>query len=140
MDRGSHNNLAVVVSLLNIVAIGVFGAFGTIARFLVSNWASRFNLAGIPLGTLLVNGIGSLLLGLMLGATMFTEGLGERTRLALTVGLLGSFTTFSTFSVETVQLFDQGRAGIAMLNIIAQLAIGLIMAAVGFVGAKIAFG
>jgi fluoride exporter len=131
LDNGYHNNEIVAVSLLNIVAVGVFGGFGAMARFLMSNWASKFNLGGIPAGTLFVNGVGSLLLGLMLGSVLFTEGLSERYRLALTVGFLGGFTTFSTFSVETVQLFEQGRASAALMNIGLQVVVGLVMAGVG---------
>jgi len=140
MDNGSQNNVVVAVSLLNIVAVGVFGGFGAIARLLMSNWASRFNLGGVPVGTLFVNGVGSLVLGVMLGSVLFTDGLGERTRLALTVGFLGSFTTFSTFSVETIQLFEQGRATAALTNIALQVVIGLTMAAVGIFGAKAIMG
>jgi len=140
MDIGYRNKLALVVILLNIVAVGILGAFGAITRFTLSNWASKFEMGGIPAGTLLVNAVGSLLLGIIIGATILSEGLSERTRLALTAGFLGSFTTFSTFSVETVQLFDQGRMGAAFTNVIAQITIGLVMAAVGFWGARVAIG
>jgi CrcB protein len=85
---------------------------------------------------LVVNGVGSLLLGLLTGWVLATDGLDERWRLALATGFLGSFTTFSTFSVETFQLAESGRWGLAASNVGLQLAVGLSAAAAGFLIAR----
>jgi CrcB protein len=117
--------------MLNAVAVAVFGALGALARWGTSKWVQPTD-AALPWGTLAVNGFGSLALGLLTGWCLSVEGLDPRWRLALGTGLLGSFTTFSTFSVETVQLAESGRWGLAATNVALQLAVGLSAAAAGF--------
>lgn len=117
--------------MLNALAVAVFGALGALARWGTTKWVQPTQ-DGIPWGTLAVNGLGSLALGLLTGWCLATNTLDPRWRLALGTGLLGSFTTFSTFSVETVQLAESGRWGLAATNVGLQLAVGLSAAAIGF--------
>ena len=100
-----------------LVLVMAGGAFGAGARFLLARavGASRF-----PWGTLGVNVIGGLLMGLLAAAA--TRGLvGEDARLALGVGVLGGFTTFSAFSLETVQLIGAGQTGAAIVYVLASV-------------------
>lgn len=108
-----------------------FGAIlGANARFLFGNWIlSRFN-SMPPVGTLMVNLSGSFLLGLLAGAGITRLGGDPRLRLLLAVGFLGSYTTFSTYTLESLDLFQRGQwhtgfgllFGSALLGCIAVLA------------------
>ncbi len=118
--------------------VAIFGALGALARWGVSKIVGTSG-TGLPWATLWVNGLGSLLLGLLTGWCLASADLDERWRLALATGFLGSFTTFSTFSVETIQLVEGGRWGLATANVMLQLAVGLTAAATGFFLAKSAF-
>ena len=93
--------------------IGLLGAMGAISRFAISHLPAFQN---IPMGTFVVNIIGSLLLGLITGWTLNNPVITEEWRLALTTGFLGSFTTFSTFSVENARLIQQGQLKVAIIN------------------------
>lgn len=117
--------------MLNALAVAVFGALGALARWGTSAWVQPAN-GDLPWGTLAVNGLGSLALGVLTAWCLGLEGLDPRWRLALGTGLLGSFTTFSTFSVETLQLAESGHWGLAATNVALQLAVGLSAAAAGF--------
>jgi len=108
--------------------IGLLGAMGAISRFAISHLPAFQN---IPMGTFVVNIIGSLLLGLITGWTLNNPVITEEWRLALTTGFLGSFTTFSTFSVENARLIQQGQLKVAIINISLQVLIGLILAVIG---------
>ena len=91
------------------VALG--GAAGSVARYSVGVWAARLFGASLPWGTLIVNVLG----GLAMGALAARLGPAQETlRLALGVGVLGGFTTFSAFSLETVRLIEQGPATAAL--------------------------
>lgn len=93
------------------------GAAGTGARYLLSGWALRALGPAFPYGTLAVNLIGSFLLaGLMVVGTD-TSALSPTLRLALTTGVMGGFTTYSTFSYETLTAFEEGRWGVGCLNV-----------------------
>ncbi len=105
-----------------IVAVACGGAFGAVMRFLVSNGIYQWLGRGFPFGTLAVNVLGSLLLGLMTEALVLQRiAISQEYRAAVLVGLFGSFTTFSTFSLDTVGLLEQGEISKAGLNVLVSL-------------------
>ena len=111
---------------LAFIAAG--GALGAMMRFL--SQATVYELVGktFPYGTLFVNVTGSFLMGLLSIFLVEKFNLGAEWHLAILVGVLGSFTTFSTFSIETLVLFEQGDMLKAMTNIL--LSVVLCVAAV----------
>lgn len=128
---------------LLLVALG--GALGSVGRYLTGGWVQRqwsghwFGavttggpLAALPVGTLAVNMLGSLVIGLVAGLVEFRQMPGPDLRLFLVVGLLGGYTTFSAFSLETLVLLRAGQAGLAFLNGGLQLGLGLAAAWAGF--------
>lgn len=101
---------------LMVIALG--GAFGSVLRYLVSSGVYQWLGREFPYGTLTVNVIGSFLMGLMTEALILQRvALATEYRLAILVGLFGGFTTFSSFSLETLALLEQGQPGKAALNI-----------------------
>ncbi len=93
------------------------GAFGSGARYLLSGWVlERFGPA-FPSGTLAVNVIGSFLLGALMFLGIEAGMLSPPLRLALTTGVLGGFTTYSTFSYETMRYLQDGAWMLALLNV-----------------------
>ena len=98
-----------------LVALG--GAVGAMARYGVGLAAERW--PGLPLGTWAANALGCLLIGLALPLVK-----DDSARLAILVGVLGSFTTFSTYSADTVVLWEAGRTGWAVANALGSVAVG----------------
>ncbi|MCO4743926.1 MAG: fluoride efflux transporter CrcB [Proteobacteria bacterium] len=117
--------------MLELLALALAGAMGTLARYgataLVNHWAGP----DFPYGTLAVNAVGSLLLGFLSHALLHHPSVPPEWRVPLTTGFLGAFTTFSTFSVETVKLLDAGQPGAAAANIALNLVLGLALAGAG---------
>lgn len=106
-----------------LLAVAGGGAVGSVARYLigvvVERWSSAF-----PVSTLLINVVGSFLIGLF--ARLFeAPDHNQLLRVALIVGLCGGFTTFSTFSAETVTLLQQGKAGRAALYVTLSIVAGV---------------
>jgi len=108
------------VSLPVILAIGVAGGLGSIARVLLDIAVTRRLGDGFPFGILAVNLSGALALGVLVGAALSGDGY----RLAAT-GLIGAYTTFSTWMLQTQRLGEDGRAGRAALNVVASLVLGV---------------
>lgn len=107
------------------------GAAGTGARYLLSGWALTTFGAFFPWGTLAVNVIGSFLLGLIMQIGIATPILSPTLRLTLTTGVMGGFTTYSTFNYETMRYIQDGAWRLAIGNVLATLVVCL---AAGFAG------
>ena len=117
-------------------AVSAGGMLGANARFWVGTWAADHWGVAFPWGTLLVNVTGSFLLGLYL--TLAPERLAGRStaRLFVTTGFCGAYTTFSTFSYETVALVQSGSAHLALAYVAANLLLGLAAVVAGSLPAR----
>jgi CrcB protein len=112
------------VKTLLFIAFG--GAFGAVLRYGTSNWVYSMLGRGFPYGTLFVNVTGSLLIGLLSILMLERMNIGPEWRAAMLVGVLGSFTTFSTFSLETLNLLEQGELVTAAANMLFSVIICLL--------------
>lgn len=117
-----------------MVALG--GSVGASARYLSTLWVNRYFVSELPIATLTVNIVGSFFIGLLMMLLM-KEGEGSHhARLLLVTGMLGGFTTFSSFSWETWTLIESGRLPMAIANIFLSVVICLIATFAGIVLAK----
>ena len=119
---------------LLFVAISLAGGLGAAARFVIDGVIRARNASRttFPVGTLVINATGSLLLGLVVGLTS-AQLLPETLHAVVGAGFLGGYTTFSTASFETVRLLQERRFGAATLNGVGMLALCVILAAAGLV-------
>jgi fluoride exporter len=112
-----------------LVCLG--GAIGTGLRYLTGGLAARWLGADFPYGTLLVNVVGSFLIGFIQHVSATTSIIPESARLFLTVGVMGGLTTYSAFSYETVRLMERGAWGQAWINVLATTALCLTLCVLG---------
>lgn len=118
--------------MLRLLLIGVGGAAGAVLRFLFSSWVqARSGFHVYPFGTLSVNLLGCLLIGFLSGLADSRSMFSAETRSFLIIGCLGAFTTFSSFGNETLNLLQAGRLELALLNIGAQVVLGLMLVWLG---------
>ncbi|MEM9920419.1 MAG: fluoride efflux transporter CrcB [Bacteroidota bacterium] len=108
------------------------GGLGSMCRYQIARWSDHSQL--FPLGTFIANALSCLILGWLVAIHLRTE-LHASHRLLLMTGFCGGFSTFSTFSMETFQLLQSGHWGIALLNVLGSLLVGLICI---YLGMKIA--
>lgn len=111
--------------------IGLGGILGANARYLVAGWATRQFGVGFPYGTFLINLSGSVVIGIFM-ALMARYPSQHNLRLFFAVGFLGAYTTFSTFSFESLQMLQQGRPMLAFLYVVGSAALGIFGAWLGF--------
>ncbi|HTN54117.1 MAG TPA: fluoride efflux transporter CrcB [Anaeromyxobacter sp.] len=97
------------------------GALGSGARYLVATWATAAFGPSFPRGTLIVNVTGSFLLAAILTLAFSTDAISDDLRLFLSSGVMGGYTTYSSFNWETIALVQEGRVGTAALNVAATL-------------------
>ncbi len=122
--------------MTRILAIAAGGAVGALLRYWTSTAVhSRFG-AAFPYGTLTVNVIGSLLMGFLYIWLLERVAEGPALRAFLLVGLLGAFTTFSTFSLETLNLVETGQAARALANILVSVTLCIGAAGLGVLAAR----
>jgi fluoride exporter len=119
-----------------IVAIGIAGSLGALARYGLDGLVSRRFQSPFPWGTFVVNMSGAFVLGFLM--TLMTEQLTTAPwlRSALTIGLLGAYTTFSTLSYETYRLLEDGAFGLAAANLLGSAAAGLVAVYLGVVAGR----
>ena len=119
--------------MLLVLLVGVGGFLGSIFRYLVSGWVQ--DLLGKPYwpyGTLAVNVLGCLLLGFLVGLAEMRNVFNPEARALLFIGVLGGFTTFSAFAVETSALLRDGVLPGAAANILLQVVLGIGAALIGY--------
>lgn len=127
--------------MLLILLVGAGGFVGAIMRYLVSGWVQDLSRSlSFPYGTLTVNLAGCLLIGLLAGLSEYRNVLGPETRALLLIGVLGGFTTFSSFSYETIELLRGGETTAAIANVGLQVGSGLVAVWIGYSAAKLAGG
>lgn len=121
---------------MRLLLVFLGGAVGSSARYLVATWMADVFGAAFPWGTLTVNGAGSFLIGLL--ATLADEFgvLGPEPRVFLVVGVLGGFTTFSSFTLETWRLAEQDEVVSTLGNVLLNLAVGMAAAFLGIMAAR----
>lgn len=112
-----------------LIACG--GAIGALSRFGLQQWLAPMYSGRFPLAIFIANSIGSLCIGLIYVLIVERGMLPEVWRAFLMVGLLGAFTTFSAFSLDSLRLIEQGESLIALSNIFANVVVGLISAFIG---------
>ncbi len=122
--------------MYQVLAIAGGGAIGALLRFYVSTGMVSLLGRGFPYGTLVVNVSGSFAMGFLY--VLFLERLQvtPEVRAALLVGVLGAFTTFSTFSIETVTLLEDGEIAKAALNIVLSVSLCILAAWLGVVSGR----
>jgi CrcB protein len=108
------------------------GGSGSLARYLLGDWVQRQETESFPLGTLIVNVLGCLLIGFLAAAFSGRILIREEYRVMITVGFIGSFTTFSTFGLETFTLLDDGQVPRAMTNVVLSVGLGLLAVWLGY--------
>ena len=123
---------------MKLLWVGLGGCTGAILRYVISGWVQRWSRSiDFPYGTLAVNMIGCLAIGFLSQLAESRSLFTPEARLFIFMGLLGAFTTFSTFSKETLALLQAGAYLLALANVTLQLAVGLAMVWLGQVLARL---
>ena len=118
--------------MLPILIVGAGSLLGGMLRYCLSIWVYRvLDNPWFPYGTLAVNGLGCLLMGFLAGLAESRLAFTTETRLFIFVGILGGFTTFSSFALETFSLARDTQSAAALLNIGLQLTLGLVAVWIG---------
>lgn len=119
-----------------VVLVAVGGAAGSVLRYLTNGLALRWFGLDFPYGTLIVNVVGSLLIGLVQALAEKSTVLPEPARLFLSVGVMGGFTTYSAFSYETVRLVELDAFGRALVNVVVTTLVCLGVCVVGLAAGR----
>jgi len=114
---------------MKILLVGIGGALGSILRYLATNGVQQLFRGAFPFGTMAVNILGCLVIGFLSQLSDMRSVFTPESRAFVFVGVLGGFTTFSSFGNESVNLLRAGTTGQALANVTVQIAVGL--AAVG---------
>lgn len=121
---------------MEYIIIGIGGILGANARYVVANWASQRLGADFPYGTLIINVSGSFLLGFFMAFALDRALLHPNYRLFVATGFCGAYTTFSTFTYESLRLLQDGSFVLGFANMIGSLLVGMFAVFLGFVIGK----
>ncbi len=126
--------------MFKILAIGSGGFIGAVSRYLLASGVQTyFASSSFPIGTAMVNLLGCLFIGFLAGLFEVKQWINPELRLFLFVGILGGFTTFSTFINESFMLWERGDILISILNVGVQVMLGLLFVWLGFALIKLIF-
>lgn len=117
------------------MAVFAGSGLGAVARYAISTFAQSKTESVFPVGTLVVNGTGSLVIGIVMTVLIARQG-SDQLRLLLVTGVLGGYTTFSAFAYETLQLFERKHAATAIAYILATNALCLAACGIGYLLTK----
>jgi CrcB protein len=120
-----------MAAMARFLMICLGGAVGTGARYLLGGWAQRTWGAAFPYGTIIINALGSFLIVIIMYLGIQRGVLSPSLRLVLTTGIMGGFTTYSTFNYETIRLMQDGSLGLAALNLAATVVVCLLAGGLG---------
>lgn len=120
------------MSLTTIIAVASGGALGAMLRLLISGFTNKHFVHALPLGTLAVNLIGSLLIGVLFAYFHFNTALSPHVKTFLVTGILGALTTYSTFAIESFFLLGSGNYGYAFANMALNLFGTILFAGLGY--------
>jgi CrcB protein len=120
-----------MLSFNSIILVFLGGGLGCVTRYLISEF---FTHPSFPKGTLIANVVSSLILGLLMGL-FIKDIIGNQTKLVFMTGFCGGFSTFSTYSLEVVQLYQSGATGMAILYSLGSLILGIISILIGLYAA-----
>ena len=112
--------------MMKWVLIAAGGAFGSVLRYAIQGWVQRLTSGSFPVGTLAVNVSGCMLIGFIAAALTGPILVREEYRIGLTVGILGGFTTFSAFGLETFNLANDGQLRLALANVVLSCGLGFL--------------
>jgi CrcB protein len=122
--------------MTQVLAIAAGGAIGALLRYWVSTTVQGRTASVFPYGTLTVNVVGSLLIGFLYILLIERLAAGPAVRAFMLIGVLGAFTTFSTFSMETLNLMESGHLGKALVNMLASVIVCVGAAGLGVLAAR----
>ncbi len=123
--------------MLDLVVVAIGGAVGSVARYLIGNFVSKNYHGSFPIGTFFINIVGCFLMGFFMSSLIQKEMADTTWRLFLCVGLLGGFTTYSSFGYEAITMLTQGKTLMAGMYAGCSVVVGLFAAITGMIVAKI---
>lgn len=126
--------------MIRYALIFLGGGLGSVLRYTIAGWTQRAADTAFPLGTLVVNVAGCLIIGFLAATLTGPILIRDDYRIGLMVGVLGGFTTFSSFSIETLMLANDGQFVLALLNILFSVALCLTAAWLGYRFGEYSFG
>jgi CrcB protein len=123
--------------MVNVLLVGAGGFIGSIARYLLGGWVQRvLDNPWLPWGTFVINVLGCLIIGLLAGLSDTRQSITPEARLFLMIGILGGFTTFSSFGLETFRLLQDGQWIASVANAAGSVVAGLVAVWLGFTIAR----
>ncbi|HEY4642047.1 MAG TPA: fluoride efflux transporter CrcB [Thermoanaerobaculia bacterium] len=126
--------------MMRLLLVCLGGAIGSGARYLTALWAASAFGPAFPSGTLIVNLLGSFLIAFIMHVSSATELIPPDVRVLLTTGVMGGFTTYSTFNYETTGYFRDGAWGLGMMNVGVTVIGCLVAGLLGLMAARLMFG
>ena len=125
---------------MNSLYVAIGGAIGSVARYQLDAWVQARNGSRFPWGTFVVNVLGSFLLAVLMFAALRTDAVSPTVRVALSAGVLGVFTTYSTFNYETLRLAQGGAWSMCILNVVATVVGCFLAGALGWTCGRLLVG